>query len=102
MATSTAFLPKTTTKTLTAGAASSSASWSSADCDGDCVRILNLNTEPVFVRIGKGAQTATLSDIPVGAGATAILGCAANADTIAVIVAGAGVLSVFATKGEGV
>lgn len=101
MATCTAFLPKTTTKTISASTTSASATWTDADKSGDCLRIFNSTAGVAFVRIGRGAQTATTADIPIAPNAAEVIGCNDNSDTVAVILS-TGTGSVYATKGEGI
>jgi len=105
MATSSAFLPKTTTKTLSGTTASSSATFSETDKDGDCLRLVVatvVTATVIFVRCGRGAQTATAADIAIPAVAGAyVIGVGTGVDTVAVIT-DAGTASVYACKGEGV
>ena len=49
------------------------------------VRIVNYGANICFLRIGKGAQTASTADTPLPAGATIILAKAEDEDTIAYI-----------------
>ena len=49
------------------------------------VRIVNYGSNICFVRIGKGAQTASTADTPVLAGMTIILAKAEDEDTIAYV-----------------
>lgn len=100
-ATSTAFMPMTTTKTISASGTSASATFANNDKAGDCLRIFNANTETAFIKYGIGAQTATTAGLPVAPGAVEIIQVGEAMDTIAVITAGAGGAAVYATKGSG-
>lgn len=63
------------------------------------VRIVNYGANICFVRIGKGAQTASTADTPVLAGTTIILAKASDDDTIAYVSASG--TSIYIQLGEG-
>jgi hypothetical protein len=63
------------------------------------VRIVNSGSVVVFVRTGKGAQTATVTDTAVAPNATLVL-FKSNDDGIAAICA-TGTAAVYATPGYG-
>jgi hypothetical protein len=63
------------------------------------VRIVNYGANICFVRIGKGAQTASTADTPVPAGTSIILAKGPEEDTIAYI-SSAGT-SIYIQLGEG-
>ena len=63
------------------------------------VRVVNYGANICFVRIGKGAQTASVADTPIPAGATVILAKGPEEDTIAYI-SSAGT-SIYIQLGEG-
>lgn len=101
MATSTAFLPKTTTLTISASTTSADESWPTPGSDGDCLRVFNATDGIAFIAIGRGAQTATTANIPIAPNSVEVIGCSDGSDTVAVILS-AGTGSVYVTKGEGI
>lgn len=96
--------PATTTKTISVSGTSASATWANTDNGGDVLRIVVTvvaTAVVLFVRVGKGAQTATSADIPIPAViGTYLIGVPRDADTVAII-ANAGTATAYATKGEG-
>lgn len=61
------------------------------DTKAKSYRIINLASQVVHVRVGPGAQTASIADTPVNAGATAIFSKGEGEDT----------MSLFSTAGTG-
>lgn len=105
MATSTPFLPKTTSRIIFATTTSEDTTFSDADKDGDCLRIVIaqvVTAAMVFVKVGRGPQIVTGNDLmfPAVPGVY-VIGCDAAADTVAVAV-DAGTATISLTKGEGV
>ena len=71
--------------------------------NGVTLRVLNLNTVPVFVRAGIGAQTATAADTPVppsttGGGYTDIF--VGPCDNVAFVLSAAGTSNVYICPGN--
>lgn len=99
-ATSTAYFVYTSTKTISGSTTSASATFTSADQGGDCLRIFNSTTAIAFVKYGKGAQTATSADLPIAPGAVEVIGISEGVDTVAVILS-TGTGSVYVNKGTG-
>lgn len=71
-----------TTQTLTAAAASASATVTRQDAQ---IRILNTGANIAFIRAGAGAITATASDFPIAPGQAATITKGVTADTLAYI-----------------
>jgi len=97
--------PSTTTKTISVSGTTASATWADTDNAGDVLRLVITvvaTAVVIFVRMGKGATTATSVDIPIPAViGTYLIGVPRGTDTVALI-ANAGTATVYATKGEGV
>ena len=83
MATETAFAPHYgANNTLTANTVSTSVSVRSSTHN---VRLVNDGTHTVFFRIGAGAQTATIADMPLLADDSIVVYKGVGADTVACI-----------------
>lgn len=67
---------------VTAGGASASVQ---VDANAPLVRLLNTGPATVYIRMGTGAQTATLADFPLGTYVPEQLGKGVGADTVAAI-----------------
>lgn len=67
---------------------------------GSCVRVHNPGTVPIAFRLGVGAQTASLTDTVVPAGATEVFSIPPNATHIAAIQA-SGTGTLYAMRGDG-
>ncbi len=65
---------------VTPAAASASIS---LEKSAQAVRLVNSGANICYVRIGSGAQTASISDIPVRAGESVVIGKADGEDTLA-------------------
>lgn len=100
-ATSTAFQPMTTTKTISASVTTASATWADNDMAGDCLRVFNSTTAIAFIHFGNGAQTATSADLPIAPGAVEVIQVGGYANTVAVILS-TSTGSVYVTKGSGI
>lgn len=88
------------TLSISATTTSAGSTWSQAVASNSpVVRIVNSGTPVVFVRTGKGSQTATATDVAIAPGGTAFL-FKNNDDGIAAICA-TGTATVYATPGYG-
>jgi hypothetical protein len=76
---------------VSAGAASASVA---IKADENAVRLVNSGTKICYVRIGEGAQVASVADIPVLSGETVIIGKASGSDTLAYISADSTTLNI--------
>lgn len=63
------------------------------------VRVVNYGANICFVRIGKGAQTASTADTPIPAGTSIVLAKGPDEDTIAYVSASG--TSIYIQLGEG-
>ena len=86
------------TQTVAVGATSASVS---IDPQDTVLQLLNVGTAVVFIRMGRGAQTATVTDYPVLNGAVTEIAAFSGADTVAVISA-AGGETLYVTTGNNV
>jgi hypothetical protein len=80
-------------------AASSTSADSALNGTGSVLRIVNTVAATTWIRVGAGAQTATTADIPIAAGATALIRISLSDDHIAV--KGGTTGTVFVMRGEG-
>lgn len=84
--------------TVSVAATTTSAS-ATLDAHSNVVRVVNAGADTVFIRFGKGATTATATDMPVLAGATETF-TKGDSTTVAVLAA-ASTATVYFTNGEG-
>lgn len=88
------------TLTISGTTTSAGSTWAqSVAANSPVVRVVNAGTVVVFVRTGKGAQTATATDVAIPAGGAVVL-LKGNDDGFAAICA-TGTASVYATPGYG-
>jgi hypothetical protein len=81
---------------VTPGAASASVSIDKSD---KSVRVVNTGANKGYFRIGAGAQTATVADCPVAAGASLVVEKGDGADTIAHISAAGTTFEIMTGEG---
>lgn len=90
-----------TTQLTTSGAASASITFSTGSIRDPSVRIVNYGaTNPVYIRLGTGAQTATTADLLVRANSEIILLKGDGVDTLAYIQSG-GATTIAVSTGNG-
>lgn len=100
-ATSTAFMPATTTKTIAASASSASVIFADNDMDGDCLRIFNSTSAVAYLKYGHGTSlTATTADLAIAPGGVEVLNVGQYTNIIAVVLSTSSG-SVYVTKGSG-
>lgn len=95
---SNAFQPKPAGTTSITGTTTSA----SASVDGSAatIRLYNASAVDVFVRWGKGTQTAVVTDMPIAPGSTECF-TKGDADTIAAITASGSSNTLYITVGSG-
>lgn len=97
------FTPINGASAVVAATASNTSTTLSTSGDANVLRIRNVGTNTVFVRIGTGAQTAVVNDdMAVPAGETVYLGFPINQDVrLGAICAGGETANLYVTPGYG-